>query len=117
MNTLALLVAMLTPAILVTGALAQTQVPPPAGQSSPPRDTTTPAPREENAVEGRIESVDPTRTTITLRDGTKLVTPPGSVLRPGAVTEGMLVVASYREENGAKVLTGLTVKDRGPATR
>jgi hypothetical protein len=29
----------------------------------------------------------------------------------------MLVVASYREENGAKVLTGLTVKDGGPATR
>jgi len=66
MNTLALLVAMLAPAIFVAGALAQTQVPPPAGRSSPPRGTTTPAPGEKNAVE---------------------------------------------------VLTGLTVKDRGPATR
>ena len=117
MNTLALLVAMLAPAILVAGALAQTQVPPPAGRSSPPPGAATPAPGKENAVEGRIESVDPTGTAIRLSDGTRLVTPPGSVLRPGAVTEGMLVVASYREENGAKVLTGLTVKNRGPATR
>jgi len=29
----------------------------------------------------------------------------------------MLIAASYREENGAKVLTGLAIKDRGPATR
>jgi Protein of unknown function (DUF1344) len=74
-------------------------------------------PGAENAVEGRIEIIDPSRTAITLSDGTKLVTPAGVVLKPGVVTEGMLVVASYREENGAKVLTRLTVKDRGPATR
>jgi hypothetical protein len=29
----------------------------------------------------------------------------------------MLVVASYREENGAKVLTGLYRERPGPATR
>jgi hypothetical protein len=39
------------------------------------------------------------------------------VLKPGVITEGMLIAASYREENGAKVLTGLAIKDRGPATR
>jgi hypothetical protein len=76
MNTLALLVAMLAPAIIVAGALARTHVPPPAGQSSPPPGATRPAPLEENAVEGRIENVDPSRT-----------------------------------QNGAKILTGLTVKD------
>ena len=81
MNTLALLVAMLAPAILVAGALAQTHVPPPAGRSSPPPGATRPAPPEENAVEGRIENVDPST------------------------------------QNGAKILTGLTVKDWGPATR
>ena len=117
MNTFALFVAMLVPAIFVAAALAQTQLPPPAGRSSPPPGATTPAPESENAVEGRIESIDPSRTAITLSDGTKLVTPAGAVLKPGVVTEGMLVVASYREENGGKVLTGLTVKDRGPATR
>ena len=117
MNTFALFVAMLAPAIFVAAALAQTQLPPPAGRSSPPPGATTPAPESENAVEGRIENIDPSRTAITLSDGTKLVTPAGVVLKPGVVTEGMLVVANYREENGAKVLTGLTVKDRGPATR
>ena len=117
MNTSALFVAMLAPAIFVAAALAQTQLPPPAGRSSAPPGATTPAPEAENAVEGRIENIDPSRTAITLSDGTKLVTPAGAVLKPGVVTEGMLVVASYREENGAKVLTGLTVKDRGPATR
>jgi Protein of unknown function (DUF1344) len=118
MSTFALFVAMLAPAIFVAAALAQTQLPPPAGRSSPPGPTTpAPAPESENAVEGRIENIDPSRTAITLSDGTKLVTPAGAVLKPGVVTEGMLVVASYREENGAKVLTGLTVKDRGPATR
>jgi hypothetical protein len=115
MSTFALFVAMLAPAIFVAAALAQTQLPPPAGRT--PRGATTPAPESENAVEGRIENIDPSRTAIILRDGTKLVTPAGAVLKPGVVTEGMLVVASYREENGAKVLTGLTVKDRGPATR
>jgi hypothetical protein len=117
MSTFALFVTMLAPAIFVAAAFAQTQLPPPAGQTSPPPGATTPAPEAAKAVEGRIESVDPSRTAITLSDGTKLVTPPGAVLKPGVVTEGMLVVASYREENGAKVLTGLTVKDRGPATR
>src|SRR4030095_1724784 len=117
MSTFALFVSMRPPAIFVAAALAQTQLPPPAGQSSPPPGATTPAPKSENAVEGRIENIDPSRTAITLSDGTKRVTPTGAVLKPGAVTEGMLVVASYRQENGAKVLTGLTVKGRGPATR
>jgi hypothetical protein len=117
MSTFVLFVAILAPAIFVAAALAQTQLPPPAGRSSPPPGATTPAPEAGNAVEGRIENIDPSRTAITLSDGTKLVTPPGAVLKPGVVTEGMLVIASYREENGAKVLTGLTVKDRGPATR
>ena len=99
MNTLALLVAMLAPAIFVAGALAQTQVPPPAGRSSPPRGTTTPAPGEKtrSRVESRVST--PSRTAIRLSDGTKLVTPPDPCSGP------------------ARVLTGLTVKDRGPATR
>ena len=51
-------------------------------------------------------------------DGQSVETPAGATLRPGALIEGMMVVASYREENGDKVLTGLAVKDRGraPAT-
>ena len=69
-------------------------------------------------VEGQVQSIDVSGTAITLTDGTKLLTPAGATLRPGALMEGMMVVASYREENGDKVLTGLAVKDRGraPAT-
>jgi hypothetical protein len=52
MSTFALFVAMLAPAIFVAAALAQTQLPPPAGRSSPPPGATTPAPESENAVEG-----------------------------------------------------------------
>src|SRR5437660_10037718 len=110
MNTLALFVAMLAPAIFVAAALAQTQVPPPAGRSSPPPGGTTPAPKRRTPVEGRIETVDPSRTAITLSDGTKLVTPVGAVLKPGAVTEGMPVAAGYREANGGEVATRLRVE-------
>src|SRR2546422_10515615 len=106
MNTFALFVAMLAPAIFVAAALAQTQVPPPAGRSSPPRGGTTPAPKRRTPGEGRIENVDPSRRAITLSDGTKAVTAVGAVLKPGVVTEGMLVVASYRGANGAKAVTG-----------
>jgi len=117
MRTLAMFAAIQASAIYVAGAIAQMQVPPPSEPTSPPPRATAPSQREKNAVEGRVESVDAARTEITLSDGTKLATPPGSVLRPGVVTPGMAVVASYREQNGVKILTGLAVKDRGPATR
>src|SRR5262245_24353553 len=113
MKTFAMLVAILASAPFVAETVAQTQAPPPAREPAP-----SPGAAPENAVEGRVEgrvmSVDPSRTEITLSDGTKLTTPAGSVLKPGAITEGMLIAASYREENGAKVLTGLAIKDRGP---
>jgi hypothetical protein len=64
MSTFALFVAMLAPAIFVAAAFAQTQLPPPAGRSSPPPGATTPTPQAENAVEGRIENIDPSRTAI-----------------------------------------------------
>ena len=53
MSTFALFVAMLAPAIFVAAALAQTQLPPPAGRSSAPPGATTPAPESENAVEAQ----------------------------------------------------------------
>lgn len=115
MRMFTILVAILASATFVAEARAQTQVPPPAGQSSPPLDERTPARGAEKTVEGQVGSVDPSRTEITLTDGTRLVTPPGVVLRPGILTEGMIVVASYTEENGEKVMTGIAVKDKGPS--
>ena len=45
-----------------------------------------------------------------------LLTPPGAMVRPGALKEGMLVVAVYREEeNGNKILRRLSRRHSEPA--
>jgi hypothetical protein len=73
------------------------------------------AQREETMLVGQVQSVDETGTAITLTDGTKLLTPPGSAIRPGALQEGTMVVAMYREENGDKILTKLSLTQSAPA--
>jgi hypothetical protein len=71
---------------------------------------------EERILVGKVQSVDESRTEITLTDGTKLLTPPGSMVRPGALEEGMVVVAVYREEeNGNKILRRLSRGENEPA--
>ncbi len=70
----------------------------------------SPARGDEKKVEGQVKSVDPSGTELTLTDGTKLSTPPRTVIRSGVLSEGSIVIASYREEDGKKVLTGLAVK-------
>jgi len=69
---------------------------------------------EEKMLVGQVQHVDETGTKITLTDGTKLLTPPGSVVQPGALQQGTMVVAGYREENGDKILTKL-LKPAKPA--
>jgi len=64
---------------------------------------------EKMMMVGRVQSVDETGTEITLTDGTKLLTPPGSIVRPGALEKGTEVIAMYREENGDKILMDLTL--------
>ena len=59
---------------------------------------------------GQVQSVDETGTKITLTDGTKLLTPLGSVIRPRALQAGMTVVAMYLEENGDNIVTKLSLK-------
>src|SRR5438309_11680716 len=71
MKTFAIFVAILASATFVADAPAQTRAPRPVGQSSPPLGGQTLAQKEEQAVEGRTESVDSSRTEITLTDGTK----------------------------------------------
>ena len=64
---------------------------------------------DEKMLVGQVQSVDESGTELTLVDGTKLVTPPGAQFNPGALEEGMIVVAMYREQDdGRKVLTRLT---------
>jgi hypothetical protein len=62
-------------------------------------------------VQGQVKSIDREGTGITLTDGTRLLTPRGATITPGALTEGMTVIASYREENGDKVMTELAVEE------
>ena len=70
---------------------------------------------QEKMLVGQVQSVDETGTEITLTDGTKLLTPPGAIIRPGAIEEGTMVVAMYREENGDKILTKLSLRQSEPA--
>jgi len=69
---------------------------------------------EEKMIVGHVQSVDETGTKVTLTDGTRLVTPPGSVVGPG-VRPGTMVVGMYREENGNKILTKLAMGQSEPA--
>jgi len=70
---------------------------------------------EERMLVGQVQSVDDSGTELTLKDGTKLLTPPGSRFRPGLLNEGMLIVAMYREENGDKILTRISLGQSEPA--
>jgi hypothetical protein len=73
------------------------------------------APAEEKMLIGEVQNVDESGTALTLKDGTKLLTPPGSTIRPGALEQGMLVVAVYREqEKGDKILTRLSLRPSAP---
>src|SRR5262245_43350287 len=91
MNRLVMLVGVLVVlALAPLYALAQTQT-------------------DEKMLVGQVQSVDESGTELTLVDGTKLVTPPGAQFNPGALEEGMIVVAMYRErDDGRKVLTRLS---------
>lgn len=95
------------------GAEASAQRPeaPPQMGQPPSRGAETPASGAEKSVEGQVKSVNPSGTEITLTDGTTLVTPPGAAIRPGVLAEGSMVIASYREQNGTKVLTDLVLKE------
>src|SRR5215467_5870166 len=71
---------------------------------------------EEQMLVGRVQSLDESGTELTLADGTKLLTPPGAKLNPGAIEQGMMVVAMYREQDdGRKVLTRLSRGQSEPA--
>ena len=101
------------PAIL---AMACAGVAPAAAAPAPPDGAQLPndlgqVQPQEKILQGEVQSIDESRTEITLTDGTTLVTPPGARLRPGALERGTIVIATYREENGNNVLTGLLVRD------
>src|SRR5262249_54010075 len=70
---------------------------------------------QQQMAVGQVQSVDETGTNITLTDGTKLLTPLGSVIRPRALQEGTTVIAIYLEENGDNIVTKLSLQQSAPA--
>ena len=70
---------------------------------------------EEKILVGRVQRVDESGTELTLADGTKLLTPPGAKLNPGALEEGMTIVVMYQEQDdGRKVLTRISRRQGEP---
>ena len=98
------LVAILVLASVISVAEAKAQSPP--AQTQPPAAGQS----SEKMVQGQVKSINPAGTELTLTDGTRLVAPAGATIKPGIIVEGMTVIASYREENGDKVMTELTVQ-------
>jgi hypothetical protein len=111
MRMLAVLVAVLGVSMaLATESRGQVQAPQPRGQRPPPgAQAPMPGREKEKVIHGQVKNIDPSLAAITLTDGTRLVAPPGKLISPGLVTEGAIVIASYREEGGAKILTELAV--------
>lgn len=109
--------ALVVSVVLVNEAIGQVQNPPPASQTPPPASTQPPMAGEEKRVEGQVRSVDSSGTEIILTDNTRLVTPPGVALRPGALAAGANVIAGYRELNGQKVLTDIALKEPSASPR
>jgi hypothetical protein len=98
----------------VTEAIGQMQTPLPTEQRSAGKQQ--PMPGQVKRVQGEVRSIDPSGTEITLTDGTTLLTPPGATLRPGLLTAGATVIASYTEVDGQKVMTDLAVVNEPSAS-
>ena len=77
-----LLLAGLLATLGLAPALASAQTPVPQPRAPQPQ-------AEEKMLVGEVQSIDESGTQITLKDGTMLLTPPGSMLRPGALEQGM----------------------------
>ena len=106
----AIAVVALTNLFVAEASAQRPEAPPPTGQKPPRSGVKTPTLGTDKIVEGQVQSVNPSGTEITLTDGTTLTTPLGAAIRPG-VLEGFTVVASYKEENGKKILTDIALKE------
>jgi Protein of unknown function (DUF1344) len=103
LTTIAVMLSLVLATSVATEAAAQSQGAPPAREA--------PAQGDEQVVSGQVKNIHPNGTELTLTDGTRLVAPAGAVIRPGVLSEGMMVIASYRDENGEKVMTNLAVRE------
>jgi uncharacterized protein DUF1344 len=100
-----------------TYAWAQTMPPTPA-QAGPSPEAGSPAqvaPSDPGApqakeVQGKVKTLDRTKKTVTLEDGTKLMIPETIKVTSGTLKKGAMVIATYEEKDGQKVVTSILVQ-------
>src|SRR5262245_66036381 len=102
-------------AAFVVEAKAQMRTPLPVRQTPSTQPEGKPDSGEEKTIQGQVRSIDAAEKEITLTNGTQLVLPPDAKIRPGAIREGMTVIAHYKEEGGKNVLTALAVVAQPPS--
>ncbi len=102
--------------LLMTGSNVWAQTgptaPPTKAQSGTPTQGTAPSetgPSGAKEVEGTIMSMDSSRSNITLNDGTQLTIPDSLRAARDALQEGARVKATYKEQDGQRVATSITV--------
>jgi Cu/Ag efflux protein CusF len=85
----------------------------PSAQNKPPATDKAPAQStkpEAKEIQGTIKSVDRTKKTVTLEDGTTLTIPASVKVAPDALRLGAKVSAKYEEQGGQRVVTSLQVQ-------
>jgi Cu/Ag efflux protein CusF len=85
----------------------------PSAQNKPPAMDKAPAQStkpEAKEIQGTIKSVDRTKKTLTLEDGTTLAIPSSVKVAPNALKKGAKVRATYEEQGGKRVVTSLHVE-------
>jgi uncharacterized protein DUF1344 len=94
-----------------TCAWAQT-MPSTRDQAGPPAQV---APSDSGApqakeIQGKVKALDRSKKTVTLEDGTKLMIPESIQVTSGSLKKGAMVIATYEEKDGQKVVTSILVQ-------
>ena len=100
-------------ALSVLGSAAVWAQMTPSAQNKPPAMDKAPAQStkpEAKEIQGTIKSVDRTKKTLTLEDGTTLAIPATVNVAPDALKEGAKVNATYVEQGGQRVVISLQVQ-------
>jgi len=85
----------------------------PSAQNQPPAMDKAPTPLmkpEAKEIQGTIKSVDRTKKTLTLEDGTTLAIPASVKVAPDDLKKGAKVSATYEKQGGQRVVTSLHVQ-------
>jgi uncharacterized protein DUF1344 len=81
------------------------QVGPPAQVA--PSDSRAPQAKE---IQGKVKTLDRSKNTVTLEDGTRLMIPESIKVSSGTLKKGAMVIATYEEKDGQKVVTSILVQ-------